>query len=123
MRALSLAISLSLICFSSFASDSDRITQLEKEVLELKLRLTNLEVPPVTTSTRQKPAASTESWKSLANWRSLKSGMSPDDVRAILGEPSRVEGGIVTYWTYPSRGEVTFVRDQVTRWAEPREDR
>jgi hypothetical protein len=31
--------------FSSFASDGDRITQLEREVQALKNRLTNLESP------------------------------------------------------------------------------
>lgn len=72
MRVLALAISLSVMTFSSFASDSERIAQLEKEVQELKLRLTKIEVPQNATSNQQRSIASNDGWKLLANWRSLK---------------------------------------------------
>jgi len=105
---------------SSFASDSDRTAQLEKEVQELKNRLTKLEAVLSTASNQQKNSATSEGFKSLDSWRSLRVGMGPDEVRRILGEPTRVDGGLVAYWVYASRGEVTFVRDQVTQWREPR---
>jgi hypothetical protein len=108
------------VSFSSVASDSDRITQLEKEVKELKIRLTTLESPQSNTSGNQKPASSSEGWKSVANWRSLRIGMEPEYIRKLLGEPSRIDGGTVAFWVYPNSGEVTFVREQVTQWREPR---
>jgi hypothetical protein len=120
MRAFALAISLSLICLNSFASDSDRITQLEKEVQELKLRLANLEAPKSKINPDQKPVASSEGWKSVSNWRLLKKGMSYDQVKATLGEPARVQGGSFTYWFYPNRSGVTFYEDKLDSWVEPR---
>jgi hypothetical protein len=108
------------VSLNSFAGDSDRITQLEKEVQELKLRLSKLESPQATTNQQQKSVASGGGWKSLANWRSLKNSMSYEEVRSALGEPSRVDGGYMTYWHYPNRGRVLFVGDKLERWEEPR---
>ena len=113
----SLLLTLSL---SSLASDTDRITQLEKDVQNLKLRLTKLEVSQSSTSNQQKPSTSTDGWKFLANWRSLKKGMSYDDVRTILGEPSRIQGGTIAYWFYTNRSSVTFYEDRLDSWTEPR---
>ncbi len=105
---------------NSFGSDSVRITQLEKEVQELKIRLSKLEGPQTITNQQQKTIVSGEGWKSLANWRSLKNGMSYDEVRSILGEPSRVDGGSIAFWHYSNRGRVTFFSDKLESWAEPR---
>lgn len=108
------------LSFGSIASDSDRITQLEKEVQELKTRLTSLESPVNKASVNNKSTTSTDGWKSLVNWRSLKSGMSYDEVRAILGEPTRIAGGNLAFWYYPNRGDVTFYEDKLKSWVEPR---
>ena len=77
------------LSFGSMASDSDRITQLEKEVQELKTRLSTLE-SPLNKAVIQKSTVTSEGWKNLANWRSLKKGSNYDEVRAILGEPERI---------------------------------
>jgi hypothetical protein len=106
------------LSFGSIASDSDRITQLEKEVQELKNRLTTLE-SPVNKAIVKKSTVTSDGWKNLANWRSLKKGMSFDEVRAILGEPGRIQGGTFTYWTYPDQASVTFYKDRLDRWSEP----
>jgi hypothetical protein len=120
MRTLALAISLNLISLSSFASDSERITQLEKEVQELKLRLTNIEPTKGPANSQQKPVKSGEGWAFLANWRSLKTGMSYDEVRTTLGEPPRIVGGEIAFWYYPNRASVTFHSHQLYSWTEPR---
>ena len=112
---LSLAFTL-----SSFASDSDRINQLEKDVQELKLRLSKLEAPQGTSTSQSKAVPSSDGWKLLANWRTLKKGMSYDDVRAILGEPTRIQGGDLTFWFFANRGQVTFYQDKLDGWSEPR---
>ena len=108
------------LSFGSMASDSDRITQLEKEVQELKARLTNLE-SPVNKVVIQKTTVMSDGWKNLANWRSLKKGSNYDEVRAILGEPEKVSAsGSLTYWYYSKRGDVTFYKDKLDGWNEPR---
>ena len=108
------------LSFGSMASDSDRITQLEKEVQELKNRLTTLE-SPVNKAIVQKSTVTNDGWKNLANWRSLKKGSSYDEVRTILGEPEKVRAsGPLTFWSYSNRGEVTFYEDRLNGWNEPR---
>lgn len=121
MRASVLVISLSLIAVNSFANDSDRIAQLEKDVQELKVRLSNLETPQSKPSLNQKPVASSDGWRTLTNWRSLKKGMSYDEVRATLGEPEKVRAsGTFTFWYYLNRADVTFYQDRLDGWTEPR---
>jgi len=108
------------LSFGSIASDSDRITQLEKEVQELKIRLTSLE-SPLNKAVIQKSTVTSEGWKNLANWRSLKQGSSYDEIRAILGEPEKVRAsGPFTIWSYSNRGEVTFYQDRLDGWNELR---
>ena len=116
---LSLATLLVSVSIVSHASDSERITQLEREVQELKQRLSKIES---TQQTQSKPIAtnSTDGLKQINNWRSLKRGMSFDQVRALLGEPLSISGGRQTSWEYPNRGLVYFIEDSVSRWHEPR---
>ena len=119
MRTLLLAIVLTLTTFSSFANDSERITQLENQVNELKLRIQKLENTQSNASNQQKQVVANEGAKSIANWRKLNRGMSYNDVRGLLGEPLRIEGGGVAYWMYSNNGRVTFVRDTLSSWNEP----
>ena len=108
------------LSFGSIASDSDRITQIEKEVKELKNRLTTLE-SPVNKAIVQKSTVTNDGWNNLANWRYLKKGSSYDEVRTILGEPEKVRAsGPLTFWSYSNRGEVTFYEDRLNGWNEPR---
>ena len=108
------------LSFGSMASDGDRITQLEKEVQELKTRLSTLE-SPLNKAVIQKSTVTSEGWKNLANWRSLKKGSNYDEVRAILGEPERISvSGSLNDWFYSNRGNATFVNDTLNGWNEPR---
>jgi hypothetical protein len=105
---------------NSFANDSDRITQLENEVQQLKLRLNNLEDSKGSSIAPPKTVATTEGWKQLANWRSLTKGMSPNEVRLVLGEPVTVRAsGPFTDWKYSNRGAVTFYDERLHGWTEP----
>ena len=117
------AIGLALMTLStiSLADDSDRIKALEKEVQELKLRLSNLEAPQASPNNRSKAVATKDGWKSLVNWRSLKKGMSQDEVRSVMDEPATVRAsGALTFWYYPNRGNVTFYEERLDGWTEPR---
>ena len=108
------------LSFGSIANDSVRITQLEKEVQELKNRLTTLE-SPANKAIVQKSTVTNDGWKNLANWRSLKKGSSYDEVRTILGEPVKVSAsGPLTFWYYSNRCEINFYSDKLDGWNEPR---
>jgi hypothetical protein len=60
-----------------------------------------------------KPAAD------LTSWRQIKKDMSMSDVRTLLGEPNRIQGGSFSTWDYPKYGSVTFYKDVVFSWTEP----
>ena len=109
------------IAFNSYADDSDRIDKLEKEVQELKLRISKLESLLINPGAAQEVVTPGDGWKSIANWRKLTTGMAPSDVRKILGEPQRVDGGDIAVWYYQNRGRVLFYEGKVDQWMEPQE--
>ena len=121
-KIVTIGFLLAFTSISSFASDAQRLSALEKEVQEIKLRLSKLE------SSNQLPAdskstvatATSEGWKFQKSWRTLTTGMSPNEVRGLLGEPQQVKGGYLAIWTYPNKGEVTFMGDALHAWREPK---
>jgi hypothetical protein len=116
-----IGLAMLTLATTSLANDSDRITQLENEVQQLKQRLSNLEKPNGAAITSSKPLASTDGWKNIANWRSMKKGMSQDEVRSVLGEPAIVRAsGPFIKWSYSNRGSVDFYEERLDGWSEPR---
>lgn len=119
MRKLTLGIPL-LVLSAVFADqNSSRIDQIEKELQEIKASLSRLNAilsPPdtVTASSSQ-----LERWQAVANWRKLETGFSPSQVRQILGEPFRIDGGTVATWKYSNGGRVTFMSNRLYSWSEP----
>lgn len=107
------------VVFSSHAQNGDRIVQLEKDILELKARVLKLESLLNEPNKARGIDTSGEGWKSLANWRKLSTDMSASEVRTILGEPERLDGGGVARWYYQSGGRVTFISGRVSQWVEP----
>ena len=110
-----------VVVFNSYANDSERIDQLEKEVQETKLRLSKIESLLSNPSKAQEPVTSGEGWKSVKNWRKLTNEMSTSDVQKILGEPERLDSGTVAHWYYQNGGEVNFINGKVFQWHEPRQ--
>ena len=58
----------------------------------------------------------------LKQWRQLKPGLTPDEVKSLLGEPSHVEANPAWIeWTYPSEGKVSFGQGTgvLDTWEEP----
>ena len=95
-----------------------RVDSLERRVVELEARLAQLERSgPQATSARS--TSSTNS-QDLANWRQLREDMSYDTVRRILGEPVRIDGGSVAFWSYQNGGQVSFISGRLKSWTEPR---
>ncbi len=81
---------------------------------------TQAKTPPAKTS-QSKPTANQQKQSSdLSSWRQLKKNMSEEQVRALLGEPAKVDGGTFAFWHYRSGGTVTFYNDRVDSWTEPR---
>jgi outer membrane protein assembly factor BamE (lipoprotein component of BamABCDE complex) len=109
------------VTFNSYAQDSDRIAQMEKEIKELKLRISKIESLLSNPSSAQKIVPSGEGWKYVANWRKLSTGMNTGDVRKILGEPYRLDGGNIATWYYKNDGIVRFYKGKVHDWEEPRQ--
>lgn len=58
----------------------------------------------------------------VKQWRKLKKGLSPQDVRALIGEPDRVSTGELQTWLY-ANGSVSFSETSgswiLERWEEP----
>jgi outer membrane protein assembly factor BamE (lipoprotein component of BamABCDE complex) len=110
---------LGMTVFSAFAQSDPRVDRLEAEVRDLQLRLSKIEAGQGGFVADQKPESSGSGSKSLSNWRQLKTGMTPEQVRTILGEPRRIEGGGVARWFYPNGGESGFMDEKLYRWKEP----
>jgi len=47
--------------------------------------------------------------------------MNTSDVKKILGEPYRVDGGKIATWYYKNDGRVNFYEEKVHHWNEPRQ--
>lgn len=104
-----------------YANDGERISDLEKQVNEVRLRLARIESLLVNQGGSQLPLTTNkDGWRLLSSWRTLKTGMPPNDVKSILGEPHRVKGGDVAFWYYSNGSSVTFISDKLHSWTEPR---
>lgn len=61
----------------------------------------------------------------LSSWRQIAKGLSRDQVRSVLGEPRKIQGGDFEYWYYGSGSylgapsSVTFYESKVDSWCEP----
>ncbi len=94
LRTISIFVFISLaFAFNANAQDGNRVAQMEREIREIKLRLSKLESLLSNPGNAQEPVTSPDGWKSVMNWRKLYKDMSASDVQKILGEPHRVDGG------------------------------
>ncbi len=119
-KIIAIGFVVSVVSFSAFAHDAERLTKLENEVQELKLKLSKLEMPTQAPVDSKSNVTSTDGWKSQKNWRNLTAGMSPSEVRGLLGEPQQIRGGTVTIWIYQNNGDVAFLKDGLHAWREPK---
>jgi hypothetical protein len=93
-----------------------RILQLEQRVEELEALLAE------TQGVKKGPEGEQTGWQNKKNWRKLSHGMRDEEVRGILGNPSKVIRGVRTLWYYPNIycGHLTFdERGQLIGWNEP----
>jgi hypothetical protein len=96
-----------------------RITDLERLVREMQALIRN-------EPSRVRSDAGSSQWRDLQNWRRLQRGMTMDQVRALLGEPGRVDAQFAwTYWYWSDdRGGANVYfgtrSSRVEGWSEPR---
>lgn len=95
-----------------------RIELLERANTDLERRVRELESLIKSEPSKGRPIPASTGWKDIANWRQLRPGMTMDEVRALLGEPERVEGGPWTYW-YWAKANVYFIEGELKGWSEP----
>jgi hypothetical protein len=98
-----------------------RIENLERANNDLERRVAELESLIKSKPSKGRPITTSARWQDLANWRQLHSGMTMDEVRGLLGEPERVEGGPLTYW-YWAGANVYFTSpdNKLAGWSEPK---
>ncbi len=103
-----------------------RIEILERATADLDRRVGALEAVIKSAPSQGQPIPASNKWQDLANWRRLREGMKMDEVRALLGEPDRVEGGPITFWYWVDANThvyawVNFESGKVMGWTEPRQ--
>jgi outer membrane protein assembly factor BamE (lipoprotein component of BamABCDE complex) len=124
---IAVAVLSAIILFSPFpesiiAQDGE-ILEIRKRISELEERVMKLENLLIVCKEPQSNVSSTgQAWQDKKNWRILKSGMSAEQVQAILGEPTKTIEGVRTLWYYPNIycGYVSFDQQgRLTTWKEP----
>ncbi|KPL26785.1 MAG: hypothetical protein AMS23_00025 [Bacteroides sp. SM1_62] len=108
---------------SCTTAQDDEILMLQKKISELENRIKELEGILMIYKEPEKILSETgQGWQNKKNWRSLKPGMTEEQVRAVLGEPIKRINGIKTLWYYPNifSSYVSFDENgRLTMWNEP----
>lgn len=114
-----LALAFLVVTFTSTveSAQNDGFSALEQRVSRLEERVAKMERFILQSASQQEPTR-TSVPPGRERWRRLKTGLTESQVRSILGEPLRIEGGTFAYWYY-SGGSVTFYRGNVDSWNEP----
>jgi outer membrane protein assembly factor BamE (lipoprotein component of BamABCDE complex) len=113
-----LSIALLFPISISAAPVEEKFERLEKEILNLHMRLSAVE--KMLESSSGRIPSSVSSNKKV--WRKLETGMSYDDVEKLLGEPIKIDGGRVATWYYSTDGfhsRATFIGGELREWFEP----
>jgi len=120
-----------LVAYGLRSADAQATITLEQRVASLELRVATLEAAAATqgqathSDAPKKLPPTSSDWKDRSVWRyQLKVGLTMDDVKRLLGEPSKVKQltPTVSWWyygSYPSDGKVAFTDGRVTSWDEP----
>ena len=112
---------LILIFTNSLTADqSSEIKKLETRIAELEKRVEKLEALLETSNTNE--IKFSEKWKNRSLWRQLQVGMSKYQVKNLLVEPRKIDGGAYTKWEYSEASWHSYVRfydGKLDTWTEP----
>lgn len=95
-----------------------KVDSLQLMVSELESRIAALE-NLVRVTPRGPVVDAAPNARDIGSWRRLSENMTMDDVRSLLGEPEKIDGGSMAVWYYPRGGEVIFMFGRLSRWSEP----
>ena len=87
----------------AITAQDDEISRLHQKIADLEERIKDLETLLIVTTEPDEVRTETgQGWQNKMNWRSLKAGMTLEEVRDILGEPIKAISGVKTLWYYPN---------------------
>jgi len=105
------------------AQEDDEIIRLREKIVELEKRIRDLEGLLYRYTAQDKLENDVVfGWENKKNWRMLKPGMTLEEVKALLGEPTKKIEGVKTLWYYPNIycGYVSFDENgRLSGWNEP----
>jgi hypothetical protein len=129
LRRVALLAAATFLCWPAAAiaqgtsvdSLARRVELLELTTSELAARVRQLEALVGSEPSRDRALPAPAKWRDLQNWRRLRRGMKMDEVRALLGEPERVDNtGYFTTWRWQFPASVEFDSGGKLRgWSEP----
>jgi hypothetical protein len=99
-----------------------RLIVLELKAAALEHRIRSLEASTEAGPAPARLAPASAKWRVRANWRALRQGMTMTQVRALLGEPDRVNAPAMILWSWgqpPNDAGVYFVDEKLAGWSEP----
>lgn len=99
-------------------SIDERVRELERRVEQLERQSKNKSASDASPA---QSVGAQDGWKRQESWRSLKRGMTENDVRFLLGDAHKVDTfGSFSVWHYPRSGNVSFSREgRLEAWSEP----
>ena len=104
-------------------AQDDDILILQQKISDLEKRIKDLEtILMLPTESEKLLTGTNQGWQNKKNWRSLRTGMTLEEVRDTLGEPIKTIKGVKTLWYYPNIycGYVSFDEEgYVNAWGEP----
>ena len=100
------------------AGDATPFASLQADIQALTARVARLEAQQPANKAQAAPTVMA-GWRSPGNWKSLRKGMLAAEVRALLGEPSRIMDGPIVFWFFPNDGRVALINQQVNSWTDP----
>jgi hypothetical protein len=104
-------------------AQNDELPQLQQKIVDLERRMERLEgLLKEYNEFQKEQMRHLYGWQNKKNWRRLKIGMPQNQVKGLLGEPTKVIKGVRTLWYYPNvySGYVSFDQNgNLTGWNEP----
>ncbi|NLA74833.1 MAG: outer membrane protein assembly factor BamE [Deltaproteobacteria bacterium] len=118
-----LCITFATCSLSDDEPGKDDINNMKQRIMELENRIKDLEqIIRIYHDPKDQEKEIAYGWLNKKNWRSLKKGMTSEEVKKLLGEPVKSVDGSRLIWYYPNfyQSYVSFDENgNLTGWKEP----